>query len=34
MKGEGRKEWIRVDIGGLLFLIRGINEVKPLVESP
>lgn len=33
-KGERRKEWMRVDIGGLLFLVRGINGVKPLVDSP
>jgi len=33
-KGEGRKEWIRVDTGRVLFLVRGTNGVKPLVESP
>lgn len=33
-KGEGSRERKRMDIGELPFLVRGINKVKPLVESP
>lgn len=33
-KGKRRKEWIRVDIRELLFLVRGINGVKHLVNAP